>query len=344
MKAVVINAPGDIQFQEVPVPTLNPNEVRLSVKAVGICASDLDRIYGGKAYYYPIILGHEMAGEVIELGSDVKEVKIGDRCTVIPLIPCFKCEWCKNGQYSLCDDYDYFGSRTSGGFAQFLNVPERNLLILPSNVDFESGAIVEPIAVSIHSLLGVDFNSINSVMVAGAGPLGLLIAQTARIMGAKNIIISDLNLARLKIGERLGFFAIEADSSFIEKVKEISSGRGVDLVIEAAGNSQALSNCLDAVRKNGQVLCLGLYSKNVMIAQELGNKIIREELSIIGSWNSYSAPFPGIEWDLAIKYLTRRLIKVKEIITHRFKLGEAKEAFSRLYSGEHDIVKAMFID
>lgn len=105
-----------------------------------------------------------------------------------------------------------------------------------------------------------------------------------------------------------------------------------------------MCNCLGAVRKNGQILCLGLHHDTVRTDQELVNKIVREELSIIGSWNSYSAPFPGIEWDLAIKYLARRLIKVKKIITHRFKLGEAKEAFSRLYAGECDIIKAMFVD
>jgi L-iditol 2-dehydrogenase len=344
MKAVVVNTPGDIRFQEVPVPTLNPNEVRLSVKAVGICASDIDRVYGGKAYYYPIILGHEMAGEVIELGSDVKEVKIGDHCTVIPLIPCFKCEWCNEGLYSLCDNYNYFGSRTSGGFAQYLNVPEKNLLILPPEVDFESGAIVEPIAVSVHGLLKVDIKSKNYVLIVGAGSLGLLVAQIARIMGVRNIIVSDLNLKRLKVVEELGFYAVKANSSFFEKINELSNGTGMDLVIEAAGSSQALCNCLGAVRKNGQILCLGLHHDTVRIDQELVNKIVREELSIVGSWNSYSAPFPGIEWDLAIKYLARRLIKVKKIITHRFKLGEAKEAFSRLYAGECDIIKAMFVD
>jgi len=225
-----------------------------------------------------------------------------------------------------------------------LNVSERNLLILPANVDFESRAIVEPIAVSIHGLLKIGIKPKDSVLVVGAGPLRLLAAQIARIMEARNVIVSDLNPARLKLGEELGFCAIRADSSFSEKVKEINNGTGVDLAIETAGNSQALCNCLDSVKKNGQILCLGLYRKTIMIDQELGNKIVREELSLIGSWNSYSAPFPGKEWDFAVEYLAKGLIRVKEIIIHRFKLSETKGAFSRLYSGEHGIIKAMFVD
>ena len=203
---------------------------------------------------------------------------------------------------------------------------------------------MEPIAVSIHGLLKIDIKPKDSVLVVGAGPLGLLTAQIARIMGARNVIVSDLNPPRLKLGEELGFCAIETGSSFSEKVKEINNGTGVDLAIETAGNSQALCNCLDSVKKNGQILCLGLYRKTIMINQELGNKMVREELSLTGSWNSYSVPFPGKEWDFAIEYLAKRLIKVKEIITHRFKFSEAKEAFSRLYSGEYDIIKAMFVN
>jgi len=192
MKAVVVYGPGDIRYQDLPTPPLGPREVRVEVKASGICSSDVPRALGGKGYFYPIVLGHEIAGRIAEVGGEVKGVRIGDRVAVAPLLPCWRCEWCARGQYSLCDDYSYLGSRTNGGYAEYVSVPPENLVSLPPGVDYEAGACLEPAAVVLHALAKAGIMPGDDVAVVGLGSLGLLAVQLARILGAGRVLAVDL--------------------------------------------------------------------------------------------------------------------------------------------------------
>jgi len=343
MKAVVIHAPGDIRYQEVPLSSLNSNEVRVAVRAAGICSTDLGRALGGKAYFYPIILGHELAGEVTEVGSEVQGIEVGDHCAVAPLLPCFQCKWCERGQYSLCDNYNFLGSRTAGGFAEYVTVPSRNLVPLPSFLSFEVGALLEPTAVALHGLMRGDLKAGDRVVVMGTGTLGLIMAQLSRALGASQVIVSDVLPYRLQLGAKLGFIALPADQVFPQRIREATGGLGADIAIETAGNPQALKNCLKAVRKGGKIISLGLQQGELNIDQELAQRVVREELSLIGSWNSYSAPFPGREWSAGVDYLARRLVLVEPLISHRFELYQASEAFALLASGADEVIKAIFI-
>ena len=152
MKAARLHAPGDLRYEEVDVPFLNEDEVLVKVKAVGICGSDPARVMLKGTYSYPTTIGHEFSGEVVELGRGVESASIGDRVTIIPLIPCGRCDYCAIGEYTLCDTYSYYGSRVDGAMAEFIAVKERNLLRLPEEVDFESGACTDPVAVALHAM------------------------------------------------------------------------------------------------------------------------------------------------------------------------------------------------
>ncbi len=151
MKAAVLHAQGDIRYGEWATPEVSPGDVLIKVRATGICGSDIPRVLGGAAHHYPIVLGHEFAGEVARVGADVTRVKVGDRATGAPLIPCFQCEDCQRGDYSQCKHYSFIGSRQQGSYAEFLCLPERHVVRFDANVDFAQGAFFEPSTVALHA-------------------------------------------------------------------------------------------------------------------------------------------------------------------------------------------------
>jgi L-iditol 2-dehydrogenase len=342
MKAVVVHGPGDIRYEDVPLSSPGPGEALIEMKAAGICSSDLPRALGDAAYFYPIILGHEMAGKVVELGKEVKGVRVGDRCAVAPLLPCWHCEWCQRGRYSLCDNYSYLGSRTQGAYAEYITAPVENLVPLPTQVDYEAGAMLEPTAVILHGLGRVGVTHGEDVAVVGAGPLGLLAIQLAGIMGARQLFAIDLVAARLKVAESLGAQACLGEGT-AATIAEATLGRGVDLVVETAGTATAQESCLDLARKGGRVLYLGIPQREVNLSRAAMQRLVREELTIYGAWNSYSAPFPGYEWHASLTYMSRGQLQTKPLITHRFTLQQAKEAFIMMKEEKEFFNKVIFI-
>jgi len=343
MKAVVVHGPGDIRYEDLPLRHPGPGEALIEMKAAGICSSDLSRALGDAAYFYPIVLGHEVAGQVAEVGKEVKRVQVGERYAVAPLLPCWRCEWCQRGRYSLCDDYNYLGSRTQGAYAEYITAPVENLVLLPPQVDYEAGAMLEPTAVILHGLGRAGISPGEDVAVVGAGPLGLLAIQLARIMGAGRIFAIELAAARLKVAESLGAqpcLEEEAEATIYEG----TLGRGVDLVVETAGTAKAQESCLDLARKGGRVLYLGIPEREVHLCRAAVERLVREELTIYGSWNSYSAPFPGYEWQTSLTYMARGQLQTKPLITHRFTLQQAKEAFIMMKEEREFFNKVIFME
>lgn len=343
MRAVVVHGPGDIRYEDLPLPCPGPGEALIEMKAAGICSSDLPRALGDAAYFYPIVLGHEVAGQVAELGKEVKGARVGDRCAIAPLFPCWRCEWCQRGRYSLCEDYSYLGSRTHGAYAEYITAPVENLVLLPPQVDYEAGAMLEPTAVILHGLGRVGVTPGDDVAVVGAGPLGLLAIQLARIMGAGRLFAIDLVAAKVEVAESLGAQACLGEGA-AATIYEATLGRGVDLVVETAGTAKAQELCLDLARKGGRVLYLGLPEREVNISRTAMQRLVREELTIYGAWNSYSAPFPGYEWHASLTYMARGQLQTKPLITHRFTLQQAKEAFIMMEEEKEFFNKVIFIE
>ncbi len=343
MKAMVVHGPGDIRYEDLPLPSPGPGEALIEMKTAGICSSDLPRALGDAAYFYPIVLGHEVAGKVVELGKEVKGVRVGDRCAVAPLLPCWRCEWCQRGRYSLCDDYSYLGSRTHGAYAEYITAPVENLVSLPPQVDYEAGAMLEPTAVILHGLGRAGVKPGDDVAVVGAGPLGLLAIQLVRIMGAGRLFAIDLVGAKLDIAESLGAQTFLGEGA-AAAIKEAALGRGADLVVETAGTAEAQESCLDLARKGGRILYLGIPEREVHLSQAAMQRLVREEVTIYGAWNSYSAPFPGYEWHASLAYMARGQLQTKPLVTHRFTLQQAKEAFLMMKEGKEFFSKVMFIE
>lgn len=345
MKAVVVHSAGDIRWEEVPEPVIPPGWVRVAVKAVGVCSSDLGRALRGSAYHYPIVLGHEIGGVVAEVGEGVDRALAGRRVAVTPLIPCGRCEWCEHGRYSMCDDYDYLGSRRDGGCAETVIAPECNLIFLPESVSLEDAGVLEPASVSLHGLDKRVFAN-DDVVVLGAGNLGLFAVQQALILGAGRVFVLDLIKYRLDVATKLGAIPIQTDvkNDGTQALAEFTRGRRADLVVDTCGVASVQANALAMVRKGGRIVFMGLPAKDVGITPKNFNWLVRCEVEMYGSWNSYSAPYPGTAWHANVRYLASGKLTTAPIITHRFPMCEAGQAYRYLDAGHEDVIKVLLVN
>lgn len=341
MKAVVVRAPGDIRWESVPDPQLPPGWARVDVKAVGICSSDIPRALHGAAYHYPIVLGHEIAGVVREVGEGKGNDLAGKRVAVAPLIPCGRCQWCGRGRYSLCDDYDYLGSRRDGGCAEAVIAPVSNLVELPESFPFESGALLEPASVAYHALHG-RVSAGDRVVVIGAGPIGLLAVQWAQLLGAGRVAAVDPVRPRLDLARDFGAHPVrsEADGQHPPQLEQ-GLGGPADLVVIAAGSAAALEAGLRLAGKGGCVICLGLPHQAVRIRPENFQRVVRHELQISGSWNSFTAPYPGEAWEASRVHIHSGRLRVEPLITERVPLKDAAAAYRRLDASTGSSIKIL---
>jgi len=333
MLAAVLHAPGDLRVERVPAP-LEPKagEVIVRVMAAGVCGSDIGRVMKTGTYRFPTIPGHEFAGVVERLGEAVDDHQPGDPVAVAPLMPCFKCPECAAGHYSLCDTYDFMGSRSDGGFAEFLRVPARNLLPVPRDLPINVAATIEPAAIILHGIQKIDLSLGDAVAVIGCGALGFFAVQFAKLSGAQPLIAIDIDDEKLALAAEAGAdLTINPTREDVAAgVRAATEGRGVHLAIEAAGSNAARDLAIGCVRKQGTVLLYGSAYGDVTFKGALFEQIIRHEIEIVGSWNSYSAPFPGREWRDIISLLRVGRLKAGPLITHVLALEEAPRVFRAL--------------
>ncbi len=326
MKAAVLEGLGQIACREVEKPSPAAGEALLKVHAASICGSDVSRVLKGHRKY-PLILGHEAAGEVVETGLGVDPALVGMRAALIPLIPCMHCAYCRRGLYSACTGYSFLGSRRAGGFAEYVALPAANLLPLPEEVSYEAGALIEPATVARHAMEMGHFHPGQRVAVLGAGSVGLMAVQWLRMLGAGQILVSDVVDANLECARALG--AQVTINALREDVVQgtLDEMGGVDLALELAGSPQTLAQAIQVAKPRGSVVLNGNQPRDAMFPAELMEMITRKELGVYGTWMSYSAPFPGHEWTEAAAAMQRGDLRVAEMITHRFPLCEVEAVF-----------------
>lgn len=331
MKAAVLYEGNNIETREVEEITCSSKEVKIKVKYCGICGSDIHKLQTKWKYGYPAIMGHEFTGEVVELGSEITKFDIGDRVVVIPFLPCKNCSYCEQGHYSMCDNYKMIGTHYYGGFAEYCNVPEENLLKI-GNLDYKKASFIEPLAVVMHSIMGINIQLGDSVLVLGAGTIGMLTMQAAKAAGARKLIVVDIDDEKLEKALSLGAtFVINSMKENLEhRVAELTDGLGVDIALECAGSPITQEQALILTRKSGKVGYTGIAYKDVVIREEAFESIFRKELTLKGFWNSYSAPFPGREWKNAIDLLVSNQIEVDSFISHIYGVDEVNKAFEMI--------------
>ncbi len=345
MKAAVLFAKDDIQFTDWEEPQINrPDEVKVRVRACGICRSDVPRVLSGTARYYPIILGHEFSGVVEEAGEDAERAGIhkGDHVAGVPLVPCFHCLDCEHGDFALCKNYSFIGSRQQGAYAELVVVPMRNVVKLNSKVPFAKAALIETATVALHGLFlaGLDENNapaVEKVAVAGVGTIGLFAIQWARILGAKRIVAVGRDEERLELAKRLG--ATDTINTKKDNLKarteEITEGRGFPYVFDTAGAPDTIRQCFTLAGNKAHICIIGTPTSDVNFSWQEWELMNRKEFMLTGSWMSYSMPFPGREWVFAVQAMESGELRFEEdMLFGRFDLSEVGRAFDCFRNGK----------
>lgn len=330
MKAGVIYGRDDLRFEEVPKPVIEAGEVLVKVRATGICGSDIPRVLGDGAHFYPIVIGHEFSGEVVEVGNAVTTLKIGDRVAGVPLVPCMKCEDCLKGSYSQCKHYSFIGSREQGSFAEYVKVPEKNAVKFDESVSFEQGALFEPSTVALHGLMRANYRCGEDVAILGGGTIGIFTAQWARIYGAKRVFVFDIDKDRLALAKKLGADVVinTLDKDFMEQVRSYVGNKGFGYVYETAGVDVTMKMAFELAGNRSNVCYIGTPTRDLVFTPKLLENMLRKEFNLTGSWMSYSAPFPGEEWTLTAHFFSTGALKFdSSLIFKRLPLSGIKSGF-----------------
>ncbi|MBO1307653.1 galactitol-1-phosphate 5-dehydrogenase [Enterococcus sp. 669A] len=344
MKAVRMYAVKDLRVEDVPKPEPKNDEVLLKIHAVGVCGSDIPRALIKGPHVLPITLGHEFAGEIIELGSDVKEWQVGDRVAVAPLIPDYEDPWSKKGIYSLSEGYKYYGSRNDGAFAEYLAVKALNLIKLADNVPYDWGATIDPAANAVHACLRAELTSEDSVAVYGMGAIGLFAVQYAKAKGVKNIFAIDIDDRKLEIAKQSGATTTinSKNADAVKTILEATDNQGVNVSLEMSGTEICQVQAVQAASKMGRVVYLGISNASLTFPKETVDKILRYQVNVMGSWNSFSDPFPGIEWTESAELMAKGLMNPEIFITQRLGLDDVPDIFKQLDKKELYFIKIMF--
>ncbi len=328
MKAHVLEAVGELTYKEVPTPQLQEDEVLVEVVNAGICGSDVPRIFKTGTYHFPTIPGHEFAGVVRQAATEENEYLVGKKVGVFPLIPCMKCGQCKRKAYEMCSSYNYLGSRTDGGFAEYVAVPVWNLIELPTEVGFEDAAMLEPTCVALHAIRQADMAVVQSAAVYGCGTIGILALQWLTAMGVKNLyaVGTRKEQQELLAGLAACSFCNCHEKDPLDFIREQTDGAGVDVVFECVGVSESINHAVSLVRAGGQVVFVGNPAGDITFDKQTYWKILRQQLMVYGTWNSSFTKDEGDDWHMAVRAIQEGRIRPSAQITQRF-------SFDRLHDG-----------
>lgn len=331
MKAMVLHDINDFQLETVEEPVLRQNEALVQVKTAGICGSDIPRVYRSGAYHYPLIPGHEFSGIVVRTGSAANAEWIGQRVAVFPLIPCKSCLPCKKKQYEMCRNYDYLGSRRNGGFAEYVAVPAENLIKIPDNVSFEQAAMLEPMAVAAHAMRRIEPAASDTVAVCGLGTIGSLLLMLLKEAGIKNVLAIGNKKSQKEMVLKAGLSEDEycsSESLAVNRwIAEKTGKKGVDVFFECVGKNETQTMAIDNTAFGGRICVIGSPHTDICLEKSTYEKILRNQLTISGTWNSSFRGDETDDWHYALERLSRNSIDPSLLISHRFSLQEIWKGF-----------------
>jgi len=330
MRAVIIDAPGIIRVDNVPDPTPRPDEVLVRVGACGICGTDLHIIDGDSPLArYPIIPGHEFAGEVVAVGSDVAQrygkenITVGSRIAVEPNLYCGYCDSCRTGHENLCLNYAALGVTTNGAVAQYVTVPVAKAYALPDNMSFREGALIEPVSCAVHGMHILNPRSGDTFLIVGAGTMGVLLLQLAVRGGASRVAMVDVNAQRLALAEQLGPTRTYSDIKQALKDEPL----GFNCVIDATGVAPVIENAFMAVKRGGKLLIFGVASNEARISLS-PFRIYNDEITIIGSMAVL------FSFQAALDLISTGVINTEAMLTKALPLQDFLEALDMVRYGK----------
>ncbi|WP_339319180.1 NAD(P)-dependent alcohol dehydrogenase [Paenibacillus sp. FSL R10-2734] len=340
MNAAIMDKQLSISVKQIDIPVPKDNEALIKVYCIGICGSDVHYYEHGRIGRYvvkePIILGHELAGEVVEVGKKVSNITVGDRVAVEPGVTCGHCDYCKSGRYNLCPDVAFLATPpVNGAWAEYIVMPSDYLFKLPDSMSYEEGAMLEPLSVGFHAMMRGKVQPFDRVLITGLGPIGLLAGQAAKLFGVSEIYGTDVVPFRRELAMDMGFTAAldPVNESVEQRLNELTGGSGVTLVVESSGNAQAMADTIKLVRRGGRIVFVGLPADGV-IPMDMG-QFIDAEIDAYGVFR-YANTYPA-----AIQALQHSSLEIEKIVTHRFALTDTQEALEVARKEKDTSIKVM---
>lgn len=336
MKAAVLQGPNALAVVTIATPQAGPGELVLKVRAATVCGTDLRILTGKKTkgVRFPSVIGHEFAGEVVEVGAGVTQFASGDRVCVDPVVPCRACAYCKRGLENVCQHRQAIGYEFDGAFAEYVRIPAialdaGNVFRMPPGMSFEDAALAEPLACCVNGQGNAGIRLGDTVLVLGGGPIGLMHAALARRAGARQVIVSEPNAARREAALQRGVDAVcdPASESLVDKVGRLTDGLGVDVALLAIGVPALVNEAMRAVRKGGAVNLFAGFSAGVMAEVDV-NLVHYNELVVSGA-----SALTRLDYELALGLLASGQVDGGSLITHRYPVEDALAAFDQAGSG-----------
>lgn len=376
MKAQVLYEIGNLQYSDIKVPDIKEDEALVKVSACGICGSDIPRVFKTGAHNMPLVPGHEMAG-VVER-CDSRPDLVGKRVGIFPLIPCKKCPQCLARNYEMCENYDYLGSRSDGGYAEYVKVPVWNLLPIPNEVENDDAAMLEPMCVAVHALRLMNLIRANgktecdgdgdaaigscddikykNIAVCGLGTIGLFVVLFLKDAGYQNVFcIGNKDIQRKKLldmGYESGQIIDIREVDAVAELQKRTGGRGADVYFECIGRSENYEQAVSCAAPFGQIMLVGNPASDMSLSREIYWKILRNQLTLRGTWNSsfYGIDGKGDDWRYALDRLVtwsklkaegKSIMLPHDLITHRFSLKDMNLGLDIMRTKSEEYVKVM---
>ncbi|HWV24725.1 MAG TPA: zinc-dependent alcohol dehydrogenase family protein [Thermomicrobiales bacterium] len=324
MKAVVIEKPGTIVVKDIPMPEVGPGDLLIKVGACGICGTDL-HIADGEfpPTPYPIVPGHEFAGEVVAVGAEVTGFSGGERVAVDPSLYCGHCHFCRAGKGNLCENWNAIGDTVDGGFAEYVAVPAANAYPLPDHLSYREGALIEPVSCAVHGIDVLDPQLGDTCLIVGAGTMGLMLLQLVQRAGAVRVAVLDLNAERLKRAEKLGAAVTSTDLAALLAQEPL----GFDCVIDATGSPKAQESAFSAVKRGGKFLVFGVAAEEARVNLS-PFRIYNDEITILGSMAILNSYEPAVEM------VASGVIDTETLLTGTYPLDDFETALAGVRRGE----------
>lgn len=341
MKGVVFPGNKKVEVRNFVEPTPGQGEVKIKVKASAICRSDMSIYYGNPvvggnaAETGEIIPGHEPAGEIVEVGDGVIDLKPGERVAVYLALGCGKCPSCRSGYRMHCEEFQCVGFDTHGGDADYMIAPAENCMKIPDEMDYVTAAVsTDAVGTLYHAQKRLNINGKDTIVIFGLGPMGGAGVMVAKGLGA-TVIAVDMVDSRLELAKEIGadYIVNNTDINAVEEILSITNGRGADAAIDCSGNRHAQNSALDAVRIHGRVAFVG---ENNDLKINPSEQLIRKQITLVGSWY-----FPIFEFDEITKFILDKKLPIEKLVTHTFPIEEAETAF-KLFD-ERKTEKAVFV-
>jgi len=336
MQQAIMVHPGKIEFREIPLPQPQPGEVLIQVKRIGICGSDIHVYHGLHPYTsYPVVQGHEVAGMIAEVGTQVKGFARGDKVVFMPQMTCGKCYPCRHGMYHICDNLKVMGFQTYGAAQEYFPVRADLVLKLPETVLLDHAALIEPISVAVHALSRFGSMTGLNVLVLGAGTIGNLVAQVAAADGARRVMITDVSEYKLDKARQCGLIDVvnPIQEDLDQAILKAFGPDKADLILECVGVQDTITQAIDNARKGSTIIVVGVFSNKPLV--DLG-LVQDRELSLIGT-----LMYQRKDYERAIEFVSKGKLQLDQLVTHRFAFKDYLEAYKAIESSRGKYMKVM---